>query len=165
MPISKKIAGYLVKSGYKYEVISHRTTYTAWDTAQTEHVKPQEVAKALVLKSGNDWMVALLPSDRKLDKAKFLKAVNAEMKKKGEKMQRGIELAKEPWMKKNAPGKIGATPPFRGILKKDIYIDKLLLKNKKVYLGSGEYDISIRVAVNQYVKKEKPIIGSFSVKK
>ena len=68
-------------------------------------------------------------------------------------------------MKKNILGKVGATPPFSGLLKINIFADKLLLKNKKIYLGSGEYNISIKVSSSQYLKKEELIAGSFSQKK
>jgi len=165
MPLSKKINDYLKNNGYKYDVIEHRKTYTAWDTAQTEKVKPGEIGKALVLKNNSDYVIALLPANKNLDKKKFLKTLNTEMKKRGEKLCKKIELAKEAWMKKNVPGKLGAVTPFRGILKKEIYTDKLLLKNKKIYLGSGEYTESIRVSTAQYVKIEKPLVGSFSMKK
>jgi len=165
MAISKKIINYLDDNKYKYEVIEHRTTYTAWDTAQTEHVKPQEVSKTLILKIDTDWTVAVIPSNKNLDKKKLLKILNAKRKKEGEKSIKKIEFAKEAWMKKNIPGKLGATPPLAGLLKNKIYVDKTLLKNKKIYLGSGEYDASIRVSSSQYLKKENPTTGIFSVAK
>lgn len=68
-------------------------------------------------------------------------------------------------MKKNLPGKVGATPPFGKLLKMDIYVDSLLTKSKKIYLGSGEYTSSIRVSANQYIKIEKTVKGSFSKSK
>ncbi len=163
--ISSQIKSYLDKNKYKYDVIEHRTTYTAWDTAQTEKVKPQEVGKALIIAADKDYIVALLSSNRNLDKKKLLKLANSGRKKLGLKLYKKIDFAKEAWMKKNIPGKVGATPPFRGILKLDIFIDSLLAKNKKVYLGSGEYDASLRVPISQYIKIEKPIKGSFSVAK
>ena len=45
-------------------------------------------------------------------------------------------------MKKNIPGKVGAVAPFEKILGLKIYIDGLLVKNKKLYLGSGDYENS-----------------------
>lgn len=165
MTISKKVTGYLDKNKYKYELIDHKTTYTAWDTAQTEKIKPQEVAKALVMKTDNDYVLALVPSNRNTDKQKLLKVINAQRKKAKFKPYKKIDFAKEVWMKKNLPGKVGATPPFRGLLKLDLYADTLLLKSKKIYLGSGEYTNSIRVSTSQYVKIEQPIKSSFSKSK
>ncbi len=163
--LSPKIKNYLDKNKYKYDAIEHRTTYTAWDTAQTEKVKPQEVGKALVIAADKDCVVALLPSNRNLDKKKLLKLANSGRKKSGLKPYKKIDFARESWMKKNIPGKVGATPPFRGILKLDIFIDSLLAKNKKIYLGSGEYDASIRLSTSQFIKIEKPVKGNFSMRK
>lgn len=163
--ISPKILNYLEKNKYKCEIIEHRKTYTAWDTAQTEKVKPQEVMKALVMMADKESVIALLSSNRNLDKKKLLKVINESRKKQGLKPCKKIDFAKEAWMKKNIPGKVGATPPFSGILKKDIYLDKLLAKNKKIYVGSGEYTASIRILASQFMKIEKPVTGSFSVKK
>jgi prolyl-tRNA editing enzyme YbaK/EbsC (Cys-tRNA(Pro) deacylase) len=163
--ISSKLASYLDKNNYKYEIIEHRTTYTAWDTAQTEKVKPQEVAKALVMIVDKENIVALLPSNRNLDKKKLLKIINDGRKKLKLKPYKKIDFAKESWMKKNIPGKLGAVAPFPGILKIDIFMDKLLSKNKKIYVGSGDYTVSIRIAVSQYLKNEKPAVGGFSINK
>lgn len=164
--ISKKIISYLDKNKYKYEIVKHRKTYTAWDTAQTEKVKPQEVAKGLVIKIDKDWIFAVLPANRNLDRKSLLKLVNSKIDKKEGKSFKKIDFADEKWMKKNMKiGRLGAVPPFSELLKKEIYFDKLLSKNKKIYVSSGEYDASIRVLVTQYLKAEKPVIGNFSVKK
>ncbi len=163
--ISPKIKNYLDKNKYKYDIIEHRKTYTAWDTAQTEKAKPQEVAKTLVMMVDKGHIIAVLASNRNLDKKKLLKIINEDLKKQGLKTYKKIDFAKESWMKKNVPGKVGATPPFSGILKLDIYMDKLLSRNKKIYIGSGEYTASIRVAAVQYIKNEKPVMGNFSIKK
>lgn len=165
MSIPKKITSYLDKNKYKYEIIEHRTTYTAWDTAQTEKIKPQEVAKTLVIKLDEDYVLALVPANKNLDKPKLLKTANAGRKKAKSPSYKKIDFAKEAWMTKNIPGKVGATPPFRGLLNLDVYADNVLLKSKKIYLGSGGYTFSIRVNTNQYVKLENPVKGNFSKSK
>lgn len=165
MAISKKITGFLDKEKYKYQIIEHRTTYTAWDTAQTEKVKPQEVAKTLVLKLERDYAVALVPGNKNLDKQKFLKVYNAVQKKNDLKSAKKVEFAKEVWMKKSLPGKVGATPPFSALLKLPIFADKGLMKSKKVYFNSGEYEFSFLISASEYLKKEKPVLGSFSISK
>jgi Ala-tRNA(Pro) deacylase len=165
MAISKKIINYLEKNKYKYEVIPHRTTYTAWDTSQTEKVKPQDVIKCLVAKADNTYLAAILPANRNVDKNKLLVLVNADNKKSEIKSVKKLDFAKEAWMKKNIPGKVGAVPPFSEVLGIKIYADKLIGKIKKGYFGTGEYEASFRILVSQYIKIEKPIMGNFSVKK
>jgi len=165
MAIAKKILTYLDEKKYKFETIEHRTTYTAWDTSQTEKVKPQEVAKSLVISVDKDRVIAVIPANRNLDKKKLLKIINAGRKKAGEKNYKKIDFAKEAWMKKNIIGKVGAVPAFEGVLKLPVFIDNLILKNKKIYIGSGEYESSFRVSMSQYLKIEEPTKGSFSKSK
>lgn len=165
MSISKKITNYLDKEGYKYEIVEHRTTYTAWDVSQTKKINPREIVKTLVVKVDRDYILAMIPADKNLDKKKLLKIVNAKRKKEGEKCAKKIDFAKEAWMKKNIPGKLGAVPPFGGLLKMEIYIDNLVLKNKKIYLGSGDYESSIYMTLSEYLKREEFIKGSFNAVK
>jgi len=170
MAISKKLLSYLEKNKYKYELIGHKTTYTAFDTARTtqkqeKKVKPEEIAKALVVKIDRDYVLALVSANKRLDKKKLLKIVNAGRKKNKEKPYKSLDLAKEAWMKKNIPGRVGATPPFQELLKINVYIDAVLAKQKNIYVGSGEYEYSIKLSGNQYMKLEKPFRGVFSAKK
>ncbi len=166
MPIPKKIVNYLDDNKYKYEIVEHKVTYTAWDTAQTEKVKPQEIVKALVLKGDtNYYFLVLIPANKNLDRNKVKKVVNVYRKKQGEKAIKKIDFAKEAWMKKNLLGKVGATPPFGKMLGLDIFFDNALAKNKKIFLGSGEYTMSFLISSKEYMKKEELIKGSFSKSK
>jgi len=170
MAISKKIIDYLKKKKYKFEIVEHKTTYTAYDTARTtqkqgKKVKSEEIIKALVVKADKDHFLALVPAVKRLDKKKLLKTINALKKKNKEKSLKSLDLAKEAWMKKNIPGKVGATPPFKELLKIDIYIDAVLAKQKNLYVGSGEYEYSIKLAAKQYLKNEMPMKGNFGTKK
>ncbi|PIP28039.1 MAG: hypothetical protein COX29_03275 [Candidatus Moranbacteria bacterium CG23_combo_of_CG06-09_8_20_14_all_35_22] len=165
MALSKKILKYLEDKKYKFNIIDHKTTFTAWDTAQTEKIEPKMVAKALVMKVDNDYLLALISGNKNLDKQKLLKTINARRKKQGLKSVKKIDFAKEVWMKKNLLGKVGATPPFAELLKMEIFVDSLLLKNKKIYVGSGEYTESLLLSVAEYIKKEEVIRGSFNRKK
>ena len=165
MALAKKLLSYLDKSGYKYEIIEHKTTYTAWDTAQTEKIKPQEVAKCLVMRADLDYLLAVIPANRNLDKQRLLKIINVGRKKAKLKNFKKIDFAKEVWMKKNLIGKVGATPPFAGLVGLGLFADNLLLKNKKIFVGSGEYVFSLRISTAQYLKNEQPVKGSFSKSK
>lgn len=165
MAIPQKILSYLAERKYKYAMIEHRTTFTAWDTSQTEKVDPKTVAKTLVLRADRDYFMVVLSSHKNFDKGKLLKIVNTRRKKEKLKVYKKIELAKELWMKKHLPGKVGAVPPFPGLLGLDLYIDNSLLKNKKIYVGSGEYTSSFLINISEYLKKEEMVKGSFSKKK
>lgn len=163
MSIPKKVENYLKKTGYKYEIIEHKETYTAWDTSQTKKINPREIVKTLVIKADKDYVLALIPADKNLDKKKLLTVINTKKKKLKEKSIKGLDFAKEAWMKKNIPGKLGAVPPFSGLLKIAVYADSLILKNKKLYLGSGDYRSSVLLTVAEYIKREEVEKGNFSM--
>ena len=165
MAIPKKVINYLEKNKIKYEVVEHRTVYTAWDAAQTQHIKPQTVGKTLVIKYDRNTCLALLPANRNLDKNKFKKVLNSWLKKEEEKLAKKISFAKEAWMKKNILGKVGATPPFGQLLKLPLFMDSLLAKQKKILVNSGEYNYSLEIKTSQFLKMEEPVKGSFSQKK
>jgi Ala-tRNA(Pro) deacylase len=163
--LNKKISNYLEKNKYKFNEIGHKTTYTAWDTSQTEKIKPQQVAKSLILKADNDYILAVVPANRNLDKKKILKIINTARKKNKQKAAKKIDFSREAWMKKNILGQIGATPPFPKLLNLEGFIDSLLIKNKKIYVGSGDYKTSLLINSSQYLKTEGLAEGSFSMAK
>lgn len=165
MAISKKILKYLEDKKYRFSIISHKTAFTAWDKAQTKKADPKMVSKALVMKVDNDYSLALISSNRNLDKQKLLRVINIKRKKDKLKNYKKIDFAKEVWMKKNLIGKLGAITPFQSLINMDIFVDNLLLKNKKIYIGSGEYTESFLISTNEYTKKEEIIKGSFSKSK
>lgn len=176
--ISKKLEKLLETEKFKYEIFEHRTTYTAHDTAATtakSKIKPVEIVKSLIVKADREYLLVLLPANKILDTVKFKKFLNALLKKKKQAMMKQdpkeakkikaykkVELAKEAWMKKNIPGKIGATPPFSKLIKLDVFVENILLKQKKLYLGTGEYELSIKTTPAQYQKLEDNLVkGSF----
>ncbi|MCK5490465.1 MAG: YbaK/EbsC family protein [Candidatus Pacebacteria bacterium] len=163
MAILKILQNLLKKNKIKHEIIEHKTVYTAHDNAQTQHIKPQEVVKTLVMKiSSNKHILALIPANKNLDKKKLLKEVNVWLKKEEEKAVKTVEFAKEAWMKKNMKGKIGATVPFGSLSKMTTFVDKNLLKNKDLIINTGDYTKSIKMATAKFLELEDVVKGIFS---
>lgn len=174
MTISKNLEKLLNNAKVKYEVLSHKTVYTAWDKAKTLKIKPKEVVKTLVLKIGSGksakYVLALVPSDKNFDKKKFIKLFNecgkkiAEVEGKTFKAAKGVEFAAEKWIRKNIiKSKAGgAVPPFGSLFKMPAFIDKSLLKSKKLVVNVGNFDKSVKILTVQLEKAEKFIKGSFA---
>jgi len=158
MAIPVKVINYLKKNKIKYEIIEHRKVFTALDSAQTQKIKPLQVVKTLVMKLDKDYCLALLPASKNLDKAKFKKAVGNAQARSVHK----IDFAKEPWMKKNLPGKVGATPAFGRMLELPVYMDGVLFKLKELILNTGDYTQSFKIKIKDFIKLEEPIKANFS---
>ncbi|MBU4056398.1 YbaK/EbsC family protein [Patescibacteria group bacterium] len=181
MAILKNLEKLLKGAKVKYEVVKHKTVYTALDKAKTLKINPKEVAKTLVLKlvSGHptrqagrasQYVLASIPADKNFDKEKFRKLFNDWNKKMAKtegkvfKAAKEIDFAAENWIKKNIfkTKTGGAVPPFGGLFKTPAFIDKSLLKAKKLLINAGGFKESIKLAGNQLEKIEKAVKGSFS---
>ena len=67
MSVATKLQQYLDDNKIKYDVLSHTRTYTAQDTAQAAHVSGSEVAKSVVVKADDRFVLVVLPATRKAD--------------------------------------------------------------------------------------------------
>lgn len=162
MPIAKRIIGFLGNNKVKYELIEHRTVYTAHDKAATLRVPERNIGKTLVIKTDRDLALALIPGNKNFDKGKFKKVFNDWRKKIGQKPVKSIDFASEVLMKNKLKGvKVGAVPPFGKLWKSPAFIDKRLEKEKELILNSGNYNSSIKIKQRE-LKKIDFIYGNFS---
>jgi Ala-tRNA(Pro) deacylase len=160
--IPSKVIKFLDKSGVKYEIIKHRTVYTAYDKAATLRIKPSIVGKTLVLKTDSDMAMVLIPGNKNLDKVKFQKVLNIWRKKQGMKLIKKIDFISEVVMKNKFKGmKLGAIPPLGKLFGLPVFIDKGLTKEKSIFVNTGIYEESFRVAPKIFDKLET-IAGVFS---
>ncbi len=152
--ISKNLEKLLKANKVKFEVVEHRKVYTAFDSAETQDVKLTEVAKAVLLKGKKNLYLAVLPAGNNCD----FKALG---KLAGDK----VSMAKEKDIETKLKTKVGLIPPFGSLFNLPMFIDKKLLKNKKINLPAGSYTESVVMNVQDYLKLENPVTGSFAVKK
>lgn len=152
--IAKNLEKLLKLNKVKYEVVEHKKVFTAFDAAATQDLKESEVAKAVLLKGKKNLYLAVLPAGNNCD----FKALG---KLAGDK----LSMAKEKDINTKLKTKIGLIPPFASLFKLPLFIDKKLLKNKKINLPAGSYTESVVMSVKDYLKLENPVQGSFTVKK
>ncbi len=166
--ISKTIQKLLDSNKIKYEVIEHKTVYTAFDKAATLRAKPAEVGKTVVICFDNkNYALGLIPSNKNLDKKKVLAAFNKLRQKNKEKNYKKIDFAKEQWMKNNFKGvNLGTTPPFGALYKLPFFIDNAMTKSSKNTVNGGQYETSIRLSPASLIKLNPSAIkSSFSMAK
>jgi len=165
---SKTLKSYLDKSKIKYEIIEHRTVFTALDKAATLKVKPAMVGKTVIVSLDNkNYALGLIPANKNLDKQKVLVAFNKLRQKANEKNYKKIDFATEKWMKANIKGvKLGATPPFGVLYKLPFFIDNSLAKQLKIIVNGGEYELSLKLSPTSLIKlSPNTIKGGFSMAK
>src|SRR4029453_19670929 len=74
MEIPKQLIKCLDENKVTYEVLRHPEAVTAQRIAQAEHVKARHHAKVVMIKSGDQRLMAVLPADHRIDLDKIKKA-------------------------------------------------------------------------------------------
>jgi len=152
---------FLKKAKVKYELIKHRTVYTAQDKAATLKVKPNIIGKTLVLKIDKRISVVLIPANKNLDKNKFKKVAKALPTGR---QAKNLDFVSERIMKNQLKGvKVGAVPPFGNLWGLPTFVDKSLTLQPKIIVNSGDHNWSIKISPSVF-KKLVPglVIGTFS---
>lgn len=153
MPIPKKIIEYLKKNKIKFEEVTHKKVYTAFDLSKTLKEKVEKITKTLVVKTDKGYAIIILPANKMVDLQKLKKLLSAKK----------IEIAKEKVMKEFFKMKPGTMTPFAKLHKNvPLYLDKTLLKLRDVLMSAGSYTESLRLKVKDLIKLEQPIQGNFS---
>ena len=158
MAISKRITNYLDKQKIKFEVVPHRTVYTAYDLAQTLGEKLDKIAKTLLIKvefpavqkKKPGYYVLVIPASYQADFQKIKKALKATK----------VQLAPEKVIKK-LKLMPGAVVPFKAIHQLELLLDKSLVKMKDILIHAGSTTESLRMKVKDLHKLEKPQVGIF----
>lgn len=152
--MNKSLEKLLKTNKIKYELVEHRKVFTAFDSAETQDIKLSEVAKAVLLKGKKNLYLAVLPAGN-----------NCDFKALGKLAEDKLSMAKEKDIATKLKTKIGLIPPFGSLFKLPMFIDKKLLKNKKINLPAGSYTESVVMNLKDYLKLENPAQGNFAVKK
>lgn len=145
MPIPKRVEAYLKKANKKFDQISHKTVYTAYDVAQTLKRKLHEVGKTLVVQADKAHVLVVVPASRRLDFAKLKKALKA----------KEVKLVSEKAMAKALDLKSNALTAFGKLHKVPMVVDKSLLKSKDIILQAGNFTDSVLMKAKDFVAMEQ----------
>src|SRR3989338_7978133 len=77
MAIPAKVKSYLEKNLGRYEVLTHKTVYTAYDAAQTLRRELKEIAKSLLIAADRAYIIVVVPAHMRIDLVKLKKSLKA----------------------------------------------------------------------------------------
>ena len=153
MSVLKRLKDYLDDNNIKYVTISHSTSYTGQELAESVHISGQEIAKAVILKAGNDFIMAVLPATRKVE-LEFIQ---------GHIGNKGIRLADENEFSDLFPDcEVGAMPPFGNLYGMPVYVASALTEDKEIVFNAGTHTDAIKMSYEDYEKLVKPDVFHFS---
>src|ERR1041385_8169500 len=154
MEIPKRLIDCLGENKVTYEILRHPEAVTAQRIAQAEHVKGRYHAKVVMVKSGDQHLMMVLPADHRIDLEKVEKAIG-----------KPVSLDKEEEFKSLFPDcTIGAMPPFGNLYGLRTYVDKDLAEQDYIVFEAGTHTDAVKMSYCDYDKIVKPKVESLAIK-
>lgn len=148
------VTGYLDEHGIAYEVVEHAERFTAASEARAAGTDPDDAAKDVVLRKGDEYVLAVIPASDRLDlrKAADLLGDGGELR-----------LADEADIAQRFPEfELGALPPFGPLLNVEEIVDRRLLDHERVLCSGGDHRHSVRVDPNEVVRVSSATVGDLA---
>ncbi len=148
-----KIDELLTSRHVPFEALHHRPTYTANRMAQVLHVPGKEVAKSVLLRSGNDYILVVLPATHYVDMDRIRRRLG----------EQDVEMASEEEIERVFPDcERGAMPPFGSLYHIHTLMDESLAEDEEIVFENQTHEDAIRMRFDDYESLEHPIKGRFS---
>jgi len=130
MAIAMTLKSYLENHHIDFDTVEHSHTETTVDAARSAHVPPHSVAKAVVLKDNAGFLVAVLPSNNRLNIA----WVNEEL-------ERNLVLASEDELAELFRDcETGAVPALSNAYGLKVIWDDQLKHASDIYIEAGDHE-------------------------
>ena len=154
MGVPARLIDFLNQSKVRYEVLHHPEAFTAQELAAIEHVKGRSHAKVVMVKTGAELLMAVLPADHRLD-----------LEKLGKVTGRPMSLASEGEFKALFPDcAVGTMPPFGQLDGVGTYLDKSLADADRIVFEAGTHSDAVKMRYADYERLAKPTVADFAVK-
>lgn len=153
MPILTKLREYLDQHHVRYEVLSHPQAFTAQRVAEAQHVHGKEVAKVVIVRSGGEFIMIILPAPYRVD----LQRAGVVLGKPY------LHLATEDQFASLFPGcEPGAMPPFGNLYGLPVWLDRALTKDEWIVFNAGTHTQTVRMRYADFAHLVQPRVASLA---
>jgi Ala-tRNA(Pro) deacylase len=135
MAISEKLQQFLADSGVDYDLVPHERTMTSARIAETSHVPGDRLAKGVVLKDEEGYVLVVLPASHQVE----LDAVV-------DQLLRPLDIAPTRDVERLFPDcDRGAVPPVGRAYGLDVLVDDSLAAQPDIYFEGGDHASVVHV--------------------
>jgi Ala-tRNA(Pro) deacylase len=147
MSIARRLKEYLEENRVPYTHCTHRLAYTAQEVAAAQHVPGREMAKTIVVKADDRFVLVILPAVLKID----MKALREELPFKH------VDLASEKEFAALFPdSEIGAMVPFGNLYQLSVYVDPSLSADEEIVFNAGTHVDTIKMKYQDFERLVQP---------
>ncbi len=153
MTILNKLKEFLDKKKVKYAVRTHPVVYTSQEVAAAEHVPGAQLAKVVMIRANEEFVMVVLPATQRIVVEKL-----REVLEKSE-----ARLATEEEFKGLFPQcETGAMPPFGNLYDLPVYVDKTLTEAKEIVFRAGTHTETVHMKYKDFTKLVEPTVAEFT---
>ena len=142
MGVAITLAQYLTERGVKYDVVEHPHAVTASESAKTSHISPNRLAKAVVLKGKDGFLLAVLPASGHIQFGQLCKQLGADVDMASEEQIETLFLDCEP----------GAVPALGAAYGLKVIVDDSLANEPEIYLEGGDHASLVHISGSTFQK-------------
>jgi Ala-tRNA(Pro) deacylase len=150
--VFERLQAKLTAIGVAFDVVRHAPVFTSEEAASVRGTSLASGAKALVCKADDQFVLFVLPADRRL--ASKLVRRSAGVK--------SLRFANKEEVEKLTGLAPGSIPPFGSLFDLPTWCDELLAQQPRINFNAGDHAISISLAYGDYVRVEQPRLGAYS---
>lgn len=152
MSFLRRLQEYLDSHHVHYEVLGHQEAYTAPEIAHTLHVSGKILAKVVMIKADERFVMAVLPSNWQVDFARLKDVLGVGH----------VRLATEAEFKGLFPDcEIGAMPPFGNLYGVGVYVDQSLTEDEAIVFQAGTHFGAIKLRYEDFAGLVHPKVAEF----
>jgi len=140
----------LIEAGVPFEVLQHEPVYTSEEAARIRGVPLASGAKALVCKADGQFLMFVLPADRRLATRQIRSTCGF----------RKIRFANRQEVFEITGLEPGAIPPFGSLFGLQTWCDEHLAGQPRINFNAGDHAISVSMRYADYVQVEQPRMAS-----
>lgn len=140
MPIAPTLKHYLDDHHAQYDTVKHPRSLTSMRTAEQAHVPGDYVAKSVVLKDRQGFVVAVLPATHRLDIGRL-----------DRRLHRSLDLANETELASLFRDcDVGAVPAVATAYGVQTVLDDSLTQPADVYFEGGDHEALVHMSCEQF---------------
>lgn len=150
MPPLTKLQDYLDANHVKYETLTHPEVYTTQELAAVEHVRGMELAKVVMVRSGADFLMMVLPAPYHVDMDKARVATG----------RNDLTLATEQEFVILFPNcDAGAMPPFGNLYGMPVWVDESLARDEDIVFNACTHRSAIKMKYADFARLVRPNVA------
>jgi Ala-tRNA(Pro) deacylase len=149
--IFERLLDFLESNQVAHTVLHHEPVFTSEEAARARGTTLVSGAKALICKCDDQFMMFVMPADRRLSSKKVRQALQV----------RSLRFASAAEVLDRTGLRPGSIPPFGSLFGLPTCCDRGLQQQPQINFNAGDHAISISMSSADYERVEHPQFGEF----